>query len=84
MTNRKPDPKFYMLACDRNDLKPNEVVFLDDIPENIKAAKALGMDTIRVYIGYTLQAVKALEEKIGIDLTNSNRHVTPLASTAKL
>lgn len=66
---RKPDPKFYLLACERNDVSPRETIFLDDIPENIKAAKAIGMDTIRVHLGHTLDAVKILQEKLGIDLT---------------
>ncbi|TFL07697.1 HAD-like protein [Pterulicium gracile] len=66
---RKPDEKFYLLACERNDVAPQETIFLDDIPENIKAAKAIGMDTIRVHLGHTLDAVKILEEKLGIDLT---------------
>jgi hypothetical protein len=28
---RKPDPEFYLLACSRNGIKPEEAVFLDDI-----------------------------------------------------
>jgi hypothetical protein len=28
---RKPDPAFYLLACKRNSIRPEEAVFLDDI-----------------------------------------------------
>ena len=28
---RKPDPKFYQLACKRGKVNPNEVIFLDDL-----------------------------------------------------
>lgn len=28
---RKPEPKFYLLACKRNNIRPEEAVFLDDI-----------------------------------------------------
>ncbi|KAF8831697.1 hypothetical protein HHX47_DHR1001197 [Lentinula edodes] len=28
---RKPEPRFYLLACERNGIKPSEAVFLDDI-----------------------------------------------------
>lgn len=28
---RKPDPAFYLLACKRNNIRPDEAVFLDDI-----------------------------------------------------
>ena len=45
---RKPDPKFYQLACKRGNVNPNEVIFLDDLGINLKPAKALGMRTIKV------------------------------------
>ena len=45
---RKPDPRFYQLACKRGKVNPNEVVFLDDLGINLKPAKALGMRTIKV------------------------------------
>ena len=45
---RKPDPKFYQLACRRGKVNPNEVIFLDDLGINLKPAKALGMKTIKV------------------------------------
>ena len=54
---RKPDPNFYKLACQRGNVKPNEVIFLDDLGINLKPAKAMGMKTIKV-----VQADKALQE----------------------
>ncbi len=45
---RKPDPKFYQLACKRGKVNPNEVIFLDDLGINLKPAKVLGMKTIKV------------------------------------
>lgn len=71
---RKPDPEFYLLACHRNGIRPGEAVFLDDIGMNLKAARALGMETIHVPIGGTLNAVKQLEAKLGIDLTSNLDH----------
>ncbi|PPQ78547.1 hypothetical protein CVT25_011819 [Psilocybe cyanescens] len=68
---RKPEPEFYLLACRRNGVKPSEAVFLDDIGLNLKAARELGIDTIQVVIGRTLDAVKELELKVGLDLTSS-------------
>jgi hypothetical protein len=106
---RKPEAEFYLVACKRNDIRPQEAVFLDDIGtwachlsksinlsdnvsiRNLKAARKLGMQTIResffatmsmfdvcsdsyscvdVPIGGTINAVKALEEYIGIDLSS--------------
>src|SRR5437870_11735549 len=45
---RKPDPRIYQLACSALRIAPSEAVMLDDIGANLKAARALGMATIRV------------------------------------
>jgi putative hydrolase of the HAD superfamily len=45
---RKPEPEFYLLACQRANVQPQEVVFLDDLGINLKPAKKLGMKTIKV------------------------------------
>lgn len=45
---RKPDPAFYLLACERLGIQPTEAVFLDDLGVNLKPARALGMATIKV------------------------------------
>lgn len=42
----KPDPAIYQLLVDRNGLKPQECVFIDDTEKNIVAAKAFGMSGI--------------------------------------
>ena len=45
---RKPDPRFYELACETLGVAPDESVFLDDLGVNLKPARALGMHTIKV------------------------------------
>ena len=45
---RKPDRRFYELACATVGVQPEEVVFLDDLGVNLKPARALGMRTIKV------------------------------------
>ena len=45
---RKPNPAFYLRACERLRIKPNQAVFLDDLGINLKPAKELGMTTIKV------------------------------------
>jgi putative hydrolase of the HAD superfamily len=45
---RKPDPRIYELACEALGVAPAEAVFLDDIGRNLKAARVLGMATIKV------------------------------------
>lgn len=45
---RKPEPRFYELACELLDIEPQEAVFLDDLGVNLKPARAMGMATIKV------------------------------------
>ena len=45
---RKPEPRFYELACVALDIEPTEAVFLDDLGVNLKPARAMGMTTIKV------------------------------------
>jgi putative hydrolase of the HAD superfamily len=45
---RKPDPRFYELACDALEIEPTAAVFLDDLGVNLKPARAMGMTTIKV------------------------------------
>jgi putative hydrolase of the HAD superfamily len=43
---RKPDPAVYELAAARLGLEPAACVFVDDLPGNLKPARALGMATV--------------------------------------
>jgi putative hydrolase of the HAD superfamily len=43
---RKPDPAIYELAAERLGLPPARCVFVDDLPGNLKPARALGMATV--------------------------------------
>jgi putative hydrolase of the HAD superfamily len=45
---RKPEPRFYEIACRLLDVQPAECVFLDDLGINLKPAAAMGMTTIKV------------------------------------
>ncbi len=45
---RKPEPRFYEIACEMLNVTPNECVFLDDLGINLKPAAAMGMTTIKV------------------------------------
>ena len=39
----KPDPAIYRYAMERLGTRPEETIFLDDRPENVEAARAMGM-----------------------------------------
>ena len=45
---RKPEPRFYEIACESLGVTPTECVFLDDLGINLKPAAAMGMTCIKV------------------------------------
>ena len=63
----KPDPRIYQHACRALNVEPNESVFLDDIGRNLKAARALGIATIKVEEPAT--ALAQLEALLGFSLS---------------
>jgi HAD superfamily hydrolase (TIGR01509 family) len=75
---RKPDPRIYAHALEKaNELSAgkggvrvnaSDVVFLDDIGENLKAAKNIGFGTIKVVLDRTQDAVRELENITGLQL----------------
>ncbi len=42
----KPDPAIFRLALDRFGIRADETTFIDDNPDNVEAAKRLGIDGI--------------------------------------
>ncbi len=43
---RKPDPEIYRLACDKLEVEPERSAFVDDLPQNVAGANAVGMHGI--------------------------------------
>lgn len=64
---RKPDLRFYEIACELAEVEPSEVVFLDDLGVNLKPARTMGMTTIKV--GDPSAALAELESVLGVPLT---------------
>ena len=63
---RKPETRFYEIACEVVGVRPMECVFLDDLGINLKPAAALGMHTIKVVD--PSEALRQLGEAAGITL----------------
>lgn len=63
---RKPDPRFYRMACEMLRIEPNEAVFLDDLGINLQPARTLGMTTIKVVEPES--AITELEAVVGFPL----------------
>ena len=64
---RKPDIRFYQIACELVSVRPERVVFLDDLGVNLKPARDMGMQTIKVADVDT--AIAELEAILGIPLS---------------
>lgn len=54
---------------------PGEIVFLDDIGENLKAARLAGFQTIKVPLGRAYEAVETLEKITGLALAGDHPKV---------
>ena len=63
---RKPEPRFYEIACEMLDVTPPEAVFLDDLGVNLKPAREMGMTTIKV--ADPGAAVAELARVLGMDM----------------
>lgn len=64
---RKPEPRFYELACELLDVQASTCVFLDDLGINLKPAAQMGMRTIKVTSAD--QALAELEAILGLSLS---------------
>ena len=71
---RKPDREIYDYTMQRlrkewgDDLQPGDVLFLDDIGQNLRMARMVGWRTIKVMLGKTDDAVQELEKATGLEL----------------
>jgi FMN phosphatase YigB (HAD superfamily) len=54
---------------------PEDIVFLDDIGENLKAAKAHGFGTVKVHLGRAFEAVDELERVTGLKLAGDHPRI---------
>lgn len=61
----KPDPRSYLLVCERMGVQPAEVVFVDDVESNVVAARELGMSG--VLFRDTGQAITEIEGHLSAD-----------------
>ena len=63
---RKPDPRIYLMMCEKLGLEPADCIYLDDLGINCKPAAALGMHAIKVTSGE--QALADLSAVLGLEL----------------
>lgn len=58
----KPDARIYHLAADRLGVRPDEALFVDDVPRNVETARAVGM--LAVQFRDTPQAVAEIAQHL--------------------
>jgi putative hydrolase of the HAD superfamily len=63
---RKPEPEFYRIACDSLSIAPADAVMLDDLGVNLKPARDMGMQTIKVIDAD--EALRELEAVLGFSV----------------
>jgi putative hydrolase of the HAD superfamily len=63
---RKPTPEIYRLGAERIGLRPEQCVFVDDLPFNLEPARELGMAT--VHHRHAEDTVSELEALLGVPL----------------
>jgi putative hydrolase of the HAD superfamily len=63
---RKPEQRFYEIACERLAIAAHEAVFLDDLGVNLRPARDMGMVTIKVTD--PAEALAELEKVVGFAL----------------
>jgi putative hydrolase of the HAD superfamily len=56
---RKPSADFFRLATERVGHLPHEIAFIDDVAENIEAARLFGWNAVQWTAGATLEAAVA-------------------------
>ena len=56
----KPDHRLFQVLLDRYNLRAADCIFVDDNPDNVQAANALGME------GIQFTGAEALRAKLGI------------------
>jgi putative hydrolase of the HAD superfamily len=77
----KPDPRAYQKCREITGIDPARSMFIDDLPENLKPAKAMGMITALVsprppvhadFVDYHLTRIEKLADIFGITLPVSD------------
>lgn len=72
---RKPSPEIFRVAAERVELPLEGCAFVDDLPQNVAAAAALGIHAVH-HAGDTVRTAAALEPFLGVELVPTARSVS--------
>jgi putative hydrolase of the HAD superfamily len=62
----KPDPGAYQLAIDALGLRPGEIVYLDDMPVNVRGGAAVGLQAVEVLYDDRDYAMNQARQRLGL------------------
>jgi FMN phosphatase YigB (HAD superfamily) len=65
----KPDPRIFRLACEALGVAPAELVFFDDIPGHVEAARQLGIQAL-LFTG-NAAAISEIDARVGVSTVTS-------------
>jgi HAD superfamily hydrolase (TIGR01509 family) len=71
----KPDPRIFNYFCDKFDLRPEQIIYIDDLQHNVEAARTIGMHAIRFTNPASLR-----QELVQLRLLGSRAHVEHVAT----
>jgi putative hydrolase of the HAD superfamily len=62
----KPDPRAFAAGAEALDLPPEQIVYLDDMPWNVDAARAAGLQAVAVSYADSTPAVDEARARLGL------------------
>jgi putative hydrolase of the HAD superfamily len=62
----KPDPRAFAAGAEALDLPPEQIVYLDDMPWNVDAARAAGLQAVAVSYADSTPAVDEARTRLGL------------------
>ena len=71
----KPDPRIFNCFCEKFDLRPEQIIYIDDLPHNVEAARTIGMHAIRFSDPASLR-----QELVELKLLGSRAHTEHVAA----
>lgn len=71
----KPDPRIFKYFCEKFDLRPEQIIYIDDLQHNVEAARAIGMFAIRFSDPASLR-----QELVQLRLLGSRAHIEHVAA----
>lgn len=54
---RKPNKEIFQMVCERHELEPSEILFIDDSIQHVEGAQSIGVNAIHLNAGKTIHDI---------------------------